>query len=811
MNKTLIALAISILILTGIAEATVSDLAMMVGKDQGTRLLAGNDQFQQAAQMYNLIENPKAAALDLAAQQALNAVGPDLRTAYTAINNPYSYAQEKIMSEICKGNDDLCKSYQNGLKAYSAVKNPTATAQQYALQEIAKQDPKVGGALTQAYIIKGYVDVAKSGPAERGNDAAAASQRELPKASPITGKAVADQPFGGKFATESIGNCLIGFSATKTDIGDIKNCQAGNAGVTDISLIFNQKDLVAKLSGKGCTLSKTGTKIYIYNSESCSISVGSWVVPSSGKGTYIVFDKPKDKTEMSEGRFVPSGDVQEFKFEDKGYVVPSGGVLHYKDGKFSLDLSQSKIDKFTLNTYNKGSRSGSLTVQKLGELDIQNTPAGFEFTGAGKIVSQDSKNTVIAKGKITLDSNGEPVRVGERTDALIFSDKIQLAKKGTFKTVEQPKDAVRIKTKDEPVEFSLCGKTDKDLPSINVCSDKEGFSIESTKPKEFTVSHVKSYTAKKDEPLAAILKELKPKAKPAILGRYHRVICGYNLALKARDKNCADINAGDGLLIEDVLVKPKADTIVKIKDRIKVEGSTDLTSLGTTWSADSKAGTIKTRMKVDIGQVEVAEKQMAVEGLVIDLSKGVKAEDTIMLEPVTLKVGSQAKTAAKEITEEAMGNLLGPLDLSIDAGTSSISTDEGTGQSTTCGRRGEETGTSVTLTGSATAEEESCSVTIDKPKESPKCETSIGMLICRLKDEDRNLRFEKGKLNGRDLCEVIVEYDDGRQITYTDLDCKRKVTSYIEGDTAKSRDNNKEEFASILDVEYRSLRGFFKR
>ena len=606
MRKILSGLALAALILTAIAGAALNDLVMTVGKDQSTRLLAGSPELQQAAEMYNIIEDPKTALTGVAMQKVCSSAGQQLCAAYTAVSNPKNYVASKLTDSACAQDKQLCDAYNRGMQAYGAAQDPTQAAGQYALQEVAKSDPKVGGALTQAYIVKKYMNVLQTKPGEKGNDAATAANRPAP----ITGKAVADrlnEPFDGKYLQESISSCLVGFSMAQTEpaIGDIKNCQLGEIQPTDIAFIFNQKGINAKISGKGCTISKIKNKVYMYNSDSCSWTVDQWTVPKSAKGTYIAFDKPKEKTEMTEGRFLPLGEKQEFRFEDAGYEVPQGGVLSYKDGKFDLDLTNAKIKSFSLSTYSKGQIIGSTTVTQLGkDMKIRKTLDGFEITGDAEVTNQF--NRIISKGKMAVDHRGMLSDIGENSEVLLYPKSLKLAKGKALKNTETPEDVLKItNNRNEPVEFSFaCKSTDAEASSVNICEEKGNLRIKTQNAKGTAVSHLKSYTATKDAAMADIMKELKPRANKALLKRFTAAACDdiYNQALKSEDKNCAKIGKSHEILVPQLLLAPGKNGALGLKilqQKIDIEsGSADVTGLlGSIVTVDAEDKTVRVPMK----------------------------------------------------------------------------------------------------------------------------------------------------------------------------------------------------------------------
>ncbi len=552
-------------------------------------------------------------------QKVCSSAGQQLCAAYTAVSNPKNYVASKLTDSVCAQDKQLCDAYNEGMRLYGATQNPG----QYALQEVAKSDPKVGGALTQAYLVKKYMNILQAKPGEKGNDAATAANRPAP----TTGKAVADRlnkPFDGRYLQESISSCLIGFSCGQSEpqleqckpqlgqseprepqIGDIKNCQLGELQPTDIPFIFNQKGINAKISGKGCTISKIKNKVYIYNSDSCSWTVDQWTVPKSAKGTYIAFDKPKEKTEMTEGRFLPLGEKQEFRFEDAGYEVPQGGVLNYKDGKFDLDLTNAKTKSFSLSTYSKGQIIGSTKATQLGkDMKIRKTLTGFEITGDAEVTNQF--NRIISKGKMAVDHRGMLSDIGENSEVLLYPKSLKLAKGKALKNTETPEDVLKItNNRNEPMEFSFaCKSTDAEAPSVNICEEKGNLRIKTQNAKGTAVSHLKSYTATKDAAMADIMKELKPRANKALLKRFTAAACDdiYNQALRSEDKNCAKIGKSYEMLVPQLLLAPGKKGALGLKilqQKIDIEsGSADVTGLlGSTVTVDAEDKTVRVPMK----------------------------------------------------------------------------------------------------------------------------------------------------------------------------------------------------------------------
>ena len=762
MKKTILYCILAIVVLSTIAGAALNDLIMTVGKDQGTKLMAGSPEFQQAAEMYNILEDPKSALTGVAMEQVCGSAGQELCAAYSIMSNPKSYAISKLTDSACEQDKQLCDAYSKGMQVYGAAQNPTQAAGQYALQEVAKKDPKVGGVLTQAYVVRGYMNMLQAKPGEKGNDAATAAN----KPALITGKAVADkinEPFSGKYLQESISNCLTGFSLGQSEpqIGDIKNCQLGDLQPTDIAFLFNQKDINAKISGKGCTISKIKDKVYIYNSDSCSWTVDQWTVPKSAKGTYITFDKPQEKIEMTEGRFLPLGEKQEFRFEDRGYEVPQGGILYYKDGKFDLDLDKAETKSFSMLTYDKGQLIGSTKITKLGkDMKIKKTLDGFEITGDASVENQ--LNKIKSKGKIQIDARGMLSTVGENSDVLLYPTGLKLPKGRELKSVSAPEDVIRISTKNEPVEFTLCEKLDPELPSANICATKDGgLNMQMSADKGLRISHLKAYTAKKDVAMSEVLPELKPKMNKQLQKRFTNIICDYNQALKDKSKGCNNINSGAEILFEDVLVSSKdKKSKIELEIREKVRrmdiktGKADVTSLGTTFTFDEEKGYIsmpavhvtgnsnaqnaqkkayleaqkktlaevdrilnRKKVSVEIGDVEILKPEVSVEiGDVEILKPEGQSKNSVTIGRV--RIGTpESLIAGKGLLSNVDLGSLDPIDYDVYFKDMKIQSDLGLGNTDICGCRGrEETGKPVTITGLAGGEActaNACSVTLE--------------------------------------------------------------------------------------------------
>ncbi len=244
--KRLLIASIVFLLCSAFAQATLNDLVMGVGQDQASKLLAGIPEYQQAAEVFNVIQNPKSAITGIAMQQVCSSAGQELCQAYSAISNPASFVQGWLVDGVCASDKQLCDAYNKGMQVYSAVQDPVSSAKMYALQEVAKKDPKIGGMITQAFIVKCYMDTLLASPAGASNDAATAAGKPVPKPVMPTSAAVAGA-FEGKFAQESISSCLFGFSLGESvpQIGDIKNCRFGNDALNDISFVFSQENFVA--------------------------------------------------------------------------------------------------------------------------------------------------------------------------------------------------------------------------------------------------------------------------------------------------------------------------------------------------------------------------------------------------------------------------------------------------------------------------------------------------------------------------------------------------------------------------------------
>ncbi len=433
MKKTLICITITILLMMSIVSSTANGLVMAVGKDQSMSLLAGVPEYQEAAQIFNILEDPKSALTGVAMQQVCSSTGQELCAAYGAISNPKNFVLSKLTDTACQQDKELCDAYTKGMQVYGATQNPQQAASQYAIQEVAKKDPKVGGILTQAYMVKNYASILAAKPGEKGNDAATAAGKPVPApTSQITTNAVAEnqQAFSGKYLQESLSNCLMGFSPGQTTpsngdaitppmMGDITNCQLGELDSQDISFLFNDV-AKAKLSGKGCSVSRINGKVYLYNSESCAITVGELKIEDSAKGTFAVFDIVEENIELVQGRFVPKVDNQLFTFNKKSYKVPLGAILYYTNEKFYTDLSNADTDTFSIIT-SSGSKKIETKIKvsdKAMNCILQDQGSSIIFTGDCEV--GNSLNKVRFSGSIGLDPSGEISNLGQDTKALIY-------------------------------------------------------------------------------------------------------------------------------------------------------------------------------------------------------------------------------------------------------------------------------------------------------------------------------------------------------------------------------------------------------
>lgn len=788
MRKTLIIMMIAALIFSMMAGATLNSLVMKAGKEQATQLISNVPGYGSIATVYNGLQGDPSEMLKDAALQAVMANLPPeskkLFDAYQAITKPENFIESKIIESIQKENPELYEAYNTGLQLKSAVQDPANAAKQFALGELAKQDPTIGGKIAQAYMIKGYIDELM---AEPGKDAATESEKEPPRQAAPTGptaKAVAEPSgaFGDLTNKEAIiGSCAIGFSISEASsipgIGDIQSCEI-KATSAKISFAFNQEGVDAGVTGKGCTLSKTGTRIYIYNSDSCAIAVQTktdkWAVPASGAGTYILFDKIEENIQMTEGRFIPAGDRQTFNFEGRGYEVPKGGVLKYEDGEFDMDLSGAQTAEFSLFTYKEGQLAGTTKVKQLEKerLKIRKTTLGFEVEGNAEIKNQF--NRIISKGKITIDHRGILSNVGEHSDVLVYPTSLNLKERKELKSVAAPQETVRLRTKDDKIEFNpTCGKTRPKEPTVNICMRKGMLRIEAENT-DASVSHIMSYAAKEDTTMSQIIEEV-PQFNRFGKGMKERIagtICNYNKALE----DCGKIEKGTEVYIETALIGPKGKTrrAVEIRetlDALEFEGGGDVTSLGRTLRVDTKTGILtmpamqltagfpkkqneqekiynaiknlrsyktleeaakllelpaetpedKTiRMEAlhivagDMDKLTERQKQIAEKLLKDELEALEEAERILEGPPPTTEIG---RKAAEDVTAP-LEHLKGPL-ISVNTDELSYNYDPKTGEAKVCGcRRGAEAGESASPTGMAAGESctaDSCSVTIEAP------------------------------------------------------------------------------------------------
>ncbi len=350
-----------------------------------------------------------------------------------------------------------------------------------------------------------------------------------------------------------------------------------------------------------------------------------------------MFDKVEDLYALAEGRFLPVGAKQEFKFEDAGYEVPQGGVLYFKGGKFDMDLSGAQVKSFSLSAYSSGQLAGKSIVSQLGKsLQIVRTSTGFDVIGDASIINPFNK--IVSKGEISVDFRGMLSRVGKGSDVLLYPATLKFKPGKELKTASAPQDVLRLRAYDEDISFSLCKKVDPEEPSVNVCATKAGkLRIESKNVKGSTVAHLRAYAAKKDESLADIIKELKPAINSRLRNRFVKSICNYNQDLKARDESCGVVKAGEDVYVESLLLGPKKTSLAALEldealDKVSLEsGSADVTSLGATFSVDAETGVIKMpAIHITAGEVDAHQAKIAKLIAQSDMSKAIAAYQDII-------------------------------------------------------------------------------------------------------------------------------------------------------------------------------------
>ncbi|MFH1332880.1 MAG: hypothetical protein ABIH53_01430, partial [archaeon] len=400
------------------------------------------------------------------------------------------------------------------------------------------------------------------------------------------------------------GKCLVGFSleegVTGTQIGtpstgDIQNCEIGSTESTDISFAFNKEIKNAKVQGKGCTLSKTGVKIYVYNSGSCSMDLEGWTVLDSGKGTYMTFIKEDKIWTLFEGRFVPKNDPHTFRLKDEEYSIPLGGILNYKNGKFDVDLGNIEKKEFSITSYKDSKAVGATTIRQTGDTKPQithNIGGGYDIAGSAEITSPTQKINMI-RGDIAISPSGTLDSIGENTILEAWLPELDKSLPSNIVPgLENPQNMIKITTPKGSERISFSDDCEgSEGPSMSVCSNNKKLEISLNDAKGIRVEHIKSYKTTEETTLKEVVKDLKSSSSAFKQNKLQKKICDLNPQLQEQNKNCGSISAGEEIQIRTKSLEVLGDGQAKmtISEGVsKLASTTKIKSEGYTVNPEDK-------------------------------------------------------------------------------------------------------------------------------------------------------------------------------------------------------------------------------